>query len=1007
MVRGKFCIIGFLICVVLLLMQTFCMANTYYVAENGSDGNPGTSGSPWATIDHGDKAGLLAPGDTVIVKTGEYDVSKSNSLYAADGPTIGNKSGTAGNPITYQAESDVIINRGADDGWALWVSGGQYIIIDGFHFKGGDFTFKLQGSSYCEVRNCTFTDKGNDNSGITLDGSYSYGNNLIHHNIVSPNRINAYGIWVTGAGDKVYNNTVYGTTSTYYYGLIAVNGSEGIEFKNNIVYNSWGGLSLYNTTGITHSHNIFYGIGVYFYNGTTQDVGEMAGTDPMLTNPANGDFSLQAGSPAIDSGALVGFAFNGTWPDIGAVESDGTPDSGAFATVSGKVTDSVSGAPIPKAVVQVGANDNAVATTDANGDYTIVLPVGSHSIKTTHPIHYDKTETYMANAGSDTHNIQLDPKPLHTYYISPNGSDNGAGTESSPWASIDKPDHDGILNPGDTVIVMTGEYDVSKTNANYQDGGPTIINCSGTDGYPIIYKAQSGAVVDRGADAGWALWVENNKYIVVDGFHFKGGDFMFKLVGSSYCEVKNCLITDKGNDNSGIALDATYSSGNNLIHNNIVSPNGINVYGIWIMGAGDKVYNNTVYGTTSTYRYGIIGAYGAAGMEFRNNIVSDSFGGIDLYDTTGVIQSNNIYYNIGCFFSPHSDLGPGEMAGTDPMLTDPANGDFSLQAGSPAIDAGYFVGLPFNGSWPDIGAIESAGTPNNGVLGIVTGKVTDAVTTASLSGATVTCGPNSNAIATTNSTGDYTLQLPLGLQSMKARMAGYTPKTKTADIAAGSQTVDFQLSGPVDVTELGDLRNMEDETLVRITDPKVVTASPTSFYDGGFYAEETEKYAGIRLVFASEAFSAEIGDKITFDGELITDSDTGERAVSISAITNRITGGTEPLPIGMNNKSISGFGASVQGLLVTTWGKVTYKADDSSFMYINDGSNCVDGNPYGLVGTLVLLGTSQDSNLPLAANVGDGIVITGLVGAYKSGNMVLPAIKPRFYFDITPYTYYW
>lgn len=42
----------------------------------------------------------------------------------------------------------------------------------------------------------------------------------------------------------------------------------------------------------------------------------------------------------------------------------------------------------------------------------------------------------------------------------------------------------------------------------------------------------------------------------------------------------------------------------------------------------------------------------------------------------------------------------------DPMFVDPLNDDFHLQPGSPAIDAGMDVGLPFQGIAPDIGAYE-------------------------------------------------------------------------------------------------------------------------------------------------------------------------------------------------------------------------------------------------------------------------------------------------------------
>jgi hypothetical protein len=43
---------------------------------------------------------------------------------------------------------------------------------------------------------------------------------------------------------------------------------------------------------------------------------------------------------------------------------------------------------------------------------------------------------------------------------------------------------------------------------------------------------------------------------------------------------------------------------------------------------------------------------------------------------------------------------------SDPQLVDPSNGNFKLSTGSPAIDRGVDVGLPYIGNAPDLGASE-------------------------------------------------------------------------------------------------------------------------------------------------------------------------------------------------------------------------------------------------------------------------------------------------------------
>lgn len=67
-------------------------ANTYYVRTTGNDSNPGTTGSPWLTIQKA--ANTMVAGDTTIIGDGTYTA----------GTIFFNTSGSAGNPITLQAE---------------------------------------------------------------------------------------------------------------------------------------------------------------------------------------------------------------------------------------------------------------------------------------------------------------------------------------------------------------------------------------------------------------------------------------------------------------------------------------------------------------------------------------------------------------------------------------------------------------------------------------------------------------------------------------------------------------------------------------------------------------------------------------------------------------------------------------------------------------------------------------------------------------------------------------
>jgi len=187
-------------------------------------------------------------------------------------------------------------------------------------------------------------------------------------------------------------------------------------------------------------------------------------------------------------------------------------------------------------------------------------------------------------------------------------SDSNPGTEAQPWATLYRAAQ-APLQPGDTVYVKKGTYDVS-TGGNWNS--PAINIPSGAAGRPITFKSlpAHAAVLDtRNTKDNPAIGVNGRSHVVIDGFVIpKPGN-------------KGIAVFGAGSTVTGVVIQ------NNIIHGVYVA--GLdNTEAIRLENARDIIVrNNKIY-------------------DVHNGGNSSNASGIKTYKVNNVIIENNEIFNV-------------------------------------------------------------------------------------------------------------------------------------------------------------------------------------------------------------------------------------------------------------------------------------------------------------------------------------------------------------------------
>jgi len=199
-------------------------ATTYYVSTNGSDSNPGTSGSPFLTL--GKAESVVTAGDVVVITDGTYNIGTPLSI---------THNGSAGNYITFKAVSpgNVILN-----GWISIDAG--YRVFEGFAFTqstNGGKAFWIKNANNL-IKNCTVNVTASTGYGIQVGTDANTGGEAADNNVLD-------------------NVRVIGTNTGTIHGIIFGGGGNGNVLKNSYISNTYYGIVDKAETNTLVYNNVF------------------------------------------------------------------------------------------------------------------------------------------------------------------------------------------------------------------------------------------------------------------------------------------------------------------------------------------------------------------------------------------------------------------------------------------------------------------------------------------------------------------------------------------------------------------------------------------------------------------------------------------------------------------------------------------------------------------------------------------------------------------------------
>jgi hypothetical protein len=242
--------------------------------------------------------------------------------------------------------------------------------------------------------------------------------------------------------------------------------------------------------------------------------------------------------------------------------------------------------------------------------------------------------------------------------------------------------------PATTATAAIHYFTIRDGRADYgggvrveQGASPVIRGCvirgnvAGIDGGGIHIASSSPSIVDGTIYSNTARW---------------GGGI--EVLGGQSVIRGNALYSNTASLGGGIELlGASAIVDSNVIRHNSSTDRG---GGVAVRGVcSPTISYNTFYSNTADRGGGLYMAAEAVPRITNNIVVGNAGRGIDVDQSSPVLDYNNVWGNSPTDYATGLSAGPHSIS-ADPMFVEPAIGELQLGAGSPAIDVGAYAECP-------------------------------------------------------------------------------------------------------------------------------------------------------------------------------------------------------------------------------------------------------------------------------------------------------------------------